>query len=560
MRAPASRYGRGVSATPADPTTIGAYRVVERIGEGGMGVVHLAVSPDGGLVAVKTLRPWLVGGTDGRVRFEREMSTLRRVRGERIAEVIDADVTADPPYIVTRYVRGPALAKVVADHGPLRGAALDRLAEGLLDALASVHAAGIVHRDVKPGNVLIADSGPVLIDFGLAHAVDETRLTASGFVAGTPGYLAPETIQGESPSAATDVHGWAATVAYAATGHSPYGSGPDAVVIDRIRRGELDLGGAPSRLATVLAAALRTDPSARPGLAELRARIGAGDSASTMVSVPPVGTAQERAVTAATSASPPASGADPMDATLVLGRTTPPTKIDVAPRPPQPVPPPPRPPVTTPQVRPQVPPRQAQPSLAPHPFAGDGAPLQGWPARLTVAVGALVVLLVSALWPYVGTLVLVALMVLGRVTFRVRRRLYGRRVTRGIQRNDQVLAALASPLDVVATVLPAVIQGAFVLGSGLVVGAAVAAGGFGGPRSPYLVGGAVALLLAWWGPGSNRFRHGIRVLVMPLQRDQRAGWVICAILVVIAWVLVLLWDSYGTSWIPDTGPPNPFRL
>ncbi|HEU0041285.1 MAG TPA: hypothetical protein VFQ15_02930 [Jiangellaceae bacterium] len=249
-----------------------------------------------------------------------------------------------------------------------------------------------------------------------------------------------------------------------------------------------------------------------------------------------------------------------MDATLVLGRTTPPTKIDVAPRPPQPVPLPPRPPVTTPQVRPQVPPRQAQPSLAPHPFAGDGAPLQGWPARLTVAVGALVVLLVSALWPYVGTLVLVALMVLGRVTFRVRRRLYGRRVTRGIQRNDQVLAALASPLDVVATVLPAVIQGAFVLGSGLVVGAAVAAGGFGGPRSPYLVGGAVALLLAWWGPGSNRFRHGIRVLVMPLQRDQRAGWVICAILVVIAWVLVLLWDSYGTSWIPDTGPPNPFRL
>ncbi|MGH8827999.1 MAG: hypothetical protein ACRDVZ_10485, partial [Jiangellaceae bacterium] len=208
--------------------------------------------------------------------------------------------------------------------------------------------------------------------------------------------------------------------------------------------------------------------------------------------------------------------------------------------------------------------RQAQPPLASHPFVGDGAPLQGWPARLTVALGALVVLLVSGLWPYVGTLVLVALMVLGRVTFRVRRRLYGRRVARGVQRNDHVLAALASPLDVVATVLPAVIQGAFVLGSGLVVGAAVGTGAiggwFGGPRSPYLVGGAVALLLAWWGPGSNRFRHGIRVLVVPLERAQRVGWVICAILVVIAWILVLLWDSYGTSWIPDTGPPNPFRL
>src|SRR5690606_10285170 len=117
---------------------LGPYRLVERIGEGGMGVVHLAVSPDGGLVAVKALRPWVVGGEDGRKRFAREVEALRRVRSPRVAEVLDADVSGDPPYVVTRYVRGNPLNKVVADHGPLRGAALNRLASGLAEALASV--------------------------------------------------------------------------------------------------------------------------------------------------------------------------------------------------------------------------------------------------------------------------------------------------------------------------------------------------------------------------------------------------------------------------------------
>jgi serine/threonine protein kinase len=546
-----------VSSASTEPESIGPYRVVERIGEGGMGVVHLAVSPDGGLVAVKRLRPWLVAGHDGRARFEREVATLRRVRGPRIAEVLDADVAADPPYVVTRYVRGPSLSKVVADHGPLRGEALDRLQNGLLEALASVHAAGVVHRDIKPANVLLADDGPVLIDFGLAHAVGETRLTASGFVAGTPGYLAPEAVLGLASSEATDVHGWAATVAFAATGRPPYGRGPDAAVLDRIRRGEPDLAGIEPGRVELLRRALHVDPGVRPTMRDLLASPAGPDDAATAAMSPATLT---EALT--DRLAPAASRAD--DPTAVLGRSVPPTKVDLAATPPAPPSPPPQPP------RPRVPgdrrspAPQARPVTAPRPMTVDGAPLQTWPSRLVVAAAALTLVLIMGLLPNVGALVLIGVLVLGRVVWRIRRRLYDRRVARGATRNDQIVASLGAPVDVVAALLPAVVQGAFVLVSGFLVGAALRVGDFGGvlgvPRAPYLVGGGVALLLAWWGPGAGRFRHGVRVLAAPLERNHRAAWIASGALVAISWILLLLWDSYGTSWWPASGPPNPLGL
>ena len=175
---------------------LGPYRLIRRLGEGGMGVVHLAVDPQGRQVAVKVLRSEVAGDDVARRRLSREVETMRRVRSRYIAEVLDADVTGSRPYIVTRYVPGRPLDEVVKQDGPLGADALVRVAYGVAEALVAVHAAGVIHRDLKPGNVLMMDGDPVLIDFGIAQAVDATRLTQTGMFIGTPGYLAPEIIEG----------------------------------------------------------------------------------------------------------------------------------------------------------------------------------------------------------------------------------------------------------------------------------------------------------------------------------------------------------------------------
>ena len=190
-----------------------------------MGVVHLARDPEGRLVAVKVLNPQGTEGTNARRRLAREVETMRRVRSPYVAEVLDADVTGEFPYIVTRYVAGPTLEEMVRSHGPLPAPGLRRLAHGMAEALAAIHAAGVVHRDLKPGNVMLADDRPVVIDFGIAQSGDATRLTQTGLVMGTPGYLAPEVIEGQPSSPASDVHCWGTTMAFAATGHLPFGGG-----------------------------------------------------------------------------------------------------------------------------------------------------------------------------------------------------------------------------------------------------------------------------------------------------------------------------------------------
>ena len=153
---------------------------------------------------------------------------MRRVRSPFVAEVLDADVTGEFPYIVTRYVPGPTLEAMVRSRGPLSGSGLRRLAYGTAEALTAIHAAGVVHRDLKPGNVMLTDDRPVVIDFGIAQSPDATRLTQTGLVMGTPGYLAPEVIEGQPSSPASDVHSWGATMAFAATGRAPFGGGGDS--------------------------------------------------------------------------------------------------------------------------------------------------------------------------------------------------------------------------------------------------------------------------------------------------------------------------------------------
>ena len=246
------------------PRKIGPYRVLEKIGEGGMGVVYLARDAVNREVAIKVLGPAVAGDPAARLRLAREVETMRRVSSPHVAAVLDADLDGPSPYIVTRYVPGQTLEAAVREHGPLRGAALQRLAGGLAEALAAIHAAGVVHRDLKPGNVMLDDGQPVVIDFGIAHLQDSTRLTKTGLVMGTPGYLSPEIIEGKEASGASDVHSWGTTMAYAATGRQPYGTGDFQTVFFRVLAGKPELAGVPPELLPLVTAALATDPLSRP--------------------------------------------------------------------------------------------------------------------------------------------------------------------------------------------------------------------------------------------------------------------------------------------------------
>jgi hypothetical protein len=257
------------------PGKIGPYRLLEKIGEGGMGVVYLARDAENRTVAVKVLGPSVAGDPDARRRLAREVDTMRRVRSPYVAEILDADVTGPSPYIATRYVNGRTLDAVVRADGPLRGAALDRLAAGLAAALAAIHAAGVIHRDLKPGNVMLDNGEPVVIDFGIAHISDAlTKITQTGMVMGTPGYLAPEVIEGKPSTGAADVHAWGSTVAFAATGQQPYGTGTFQTVFFRVLQGKADLKGVPDRLMPMVGAALSVDPRDRPAAQALAYRCG----------------------------------------------------------------------------------------------------------------------------------------------------------------------------------------------------------------------------------------------------------------------------------------------
>ena len=253
-----------------------------------MGVVYLALNAADEQVALKALHPGMAQESNARRRMGREVETMRRVRSRYVAEVMDADLDGNPPYIVTRYVPGLTLDEVVAGGGPLSGAALARLAYGLAEALAAVHSAGVVHRDLKPGNVMISDGEPVIIDFGIAQLHETTRLTMTGMFMGTPGYLAPEVIEGKESGAASDVHSWGATVAFAATGRPPYGTGPFETIFYRIMHGGPNLDTLPAPLQPLVLDALSRDPARRPSPAEIGQRVAAIDPGALIPSPPAI--------------------------------------------------------------------------------------------------------------------------------------------------------------------------------------------------------------------------------------------------------------------------------
>ncbi|MFF2010736.1 protein kinase [Streptomyces sp. NPDC058195] len=260
---------------PADPRAVGPYRLLARLGAGGMGEVFLGRSPGGRIVAVKVVRRPLAEDVHFRRRFSREVAAARRVGGFYTAQVVDADTGADQPWLVTSYIPGPSLREAVAEYGPFPAEAVAALGAGLAEGLKAIHACGVVHRDLKPGNVLLANDGPRVIDFGIARALDETsELTRSGVI-GTPAYMSPEQIRGEEAGPASDVFCLAAVLAYTATGEAPFGSGRKEAVMYRVVHEEPDLSGVPADLVPVVAAGLAKAPGDRPGVDEILGRCAA---------------------------------------------------------------------------------------------------------------------------------------------------------------------------------------------------------------------------------------------------------------------------------------------
>jgi serine/threonine protein kinase len=237
-----------------------------------MGVVYLATAGNGSPVAVKVLRPELSGDTEFRTRFSREVVALTRVKGVCTVRVIEADTTSARPYLVTEYVEGPSLSEYVEAHGPMEPRMLYGLATGLAEALTAIHAAGIVHRDLKPSNVLLTTGGPKVIDFGIAQVLEATAVTKAGFTVGSAGFMAPEQIMGRAGPAA-DLFSWAVTIAYAASGRSPFGTGTTEAILYRILHDTPDLAGVPGSLLPQVTAALAKEPQARPTASELLSQL-----------------------------------------------------------------------------------------------------------------------------------------------------------------------------------------------------------------------------------------------------------------------------------------------
>ncbi|MFG2014320.1 protein kinase domain-containing protein [Actinomadura geliboluensis] len=246
------------------PERIGPYRVVDRLGEGGMGTVYAGLDASGRKVALKVIRREFAADRQYRARFQAEVAAAQRVRPFCTAPVLDADPAADPPYLVTEFVNGPSLDAAVAKDGPLRGADLEAVAVGIATALTAIHDAGVVHRDLKPANVLLSTFGPRVIDFGIARSVDGTRLTATGGIVGTPAFMSPEQLDGRGAGPASDVWAWGATVAFAARGGTCFGGTSIPAVIHQIVSGEPDLSGLDGMLLGAVRAALAKDPARRP--------------------------------------------------------------------------------------------------------------------------------------------------------------------------------------------------------------------------------------------------------------------------------------------------------
>ena len=555
-------------ATEHLPKSLGPYRLQDRLGEGGMGVVHLARDPEGRPVAVKVLQPLGSEGVNARRRLAREVETMRRVRSQYVAEVLDADVTGEFPYIVTRFVAGPTLEEMVRTRGPLSGPGLRRLAHGMAEALTAIHAAGVVHRDLKPGNVMLTDDRPIVIDFGIAQAGDATRLTQTGLVMGTPGYLAPEVIEGEPSSPASDVHSWGSTMAFAATGHLPFGGGSYETIFYRIISGRADLTGVPAPLVPLITAALARDPSHRPSASWLSAQAIALDmsapgpapasvynGADTVTQHP-----REAVVIPAVPAAAPQVPASARAARAARAASAPPAPKQAARDVADLLPPVSYSPPQKQQQKQQPYQGQAGPwgPQGPRPAA---APAPRPAARPNTAAGlALMVALVAltVVLPVAGLVVALAVITLLRAADRAQSKLAVRRSVRGPRASDLVVVLVTAPLTVVRALLTEVLMAplAIIVGAAAYALAVVITHSMNMPRAGAY---AAAAVVAWYGlgPGSGRPRRQLDRMAGAVARTRTSAAAIALSVWALAVAAVLFASSQTPYYWPAVAPHLP---
>ena len=515
LAAPGTTYAAGVTVTGSFPR-VGDYELLTQIGEGGMGVVHLARASDGRRVAVKVLRPQVIGDQEARQRLAREVNSLRLVRSPRVAEILDADPFGPTPFVVTRYVPGLSLYDHIREEGLLEGTDLWHFARLLAEALVSVHSVGVLHRDVKPSNVLMEGRSPVLIDFGLARLSEDPRLTHTGWLLGTPGYLAPELLYGDEATPAADVHAWAATVVFAATGRSPYGKGPTMAVLDRVRLGDYDLTGVPANLRDLIAAGLSTEPTDRPTMSAILASLSGAAPAAEPFTMPitarPRSTAGAAAVAPTNPPTPATPPADPPTARL---------------------------PATT----------VAHPVVAAQPVRSSGQ------RRLLLTGLTLLVAAMVGFAPYFGTfLVTVAMLLLRTASITGERHVLRRNIRGQARWYDGLQTSFATPLYLVIALFGTVALAAWGILAAVAAGAIAHVAGL-TERPGLLVMGLVFAIAIWWGPGSTRLRATTRTLVWRASRGGWPTWTAAAFMILCAGVLAWTLLGRGPTWSPGLQAP-----
>jgi Protein kinase domain len=544
-----------------------------------MGVVHLALDPEGRAVAIKVLatdKVLAAEDTNARRRLAREVDTMRRVRSAFVAEVLDADLAGEFPYIVTRYVAGPTLDQMVVERGRLSSRGLRRLAYGTAEALAAIHAAGVVHRDLKPGNVMLADDRPVVIDFGIAQSRDATRLTQTGLVMGTPGYLAPEVIEGQPSSPASDVHSWGATMAYASTGRAPYPGDSYEQIFYRIVSGQPDLSGVPAPLLSLVSAALAKDPASRPPAAWLSAQASALDLTALAAGAPaaallPTSTmAQAGPAPPAALAAPPAVRAypGPKQAARDVADLLPPVgyvPARPAARPPAPAPFPNAQAAWSPGSAappgwsPAPPPARSVRAAGAQPGSGAQASgVRGKPMLVGLAVLVAAVAL-AVLLPVAGLIVSLAGITLLRAADRAQSRLAVRRSVRGPRASDLLVVVVTAPLAVVRALLTEALMAplAFLAGVAAYIAAIVLTHHHVTlPRAGAYAAGA---MVAWYavGPGSGRPRRQLNRMAAAVSRSTLSSVVVTAAAWGLAAAIVLLAASQAPDYFPVATPHLP---
>ncbi len=515
---------------------VGGYTLLTKLGEGGMGVVHLARRGEGDRVALKVLRPHIVGDDEARQRLAREVGSLRRVSSPWVAGIVDADPWAPIPYVATRYVPGLSLHDLIVEEGAITGPDLYWFAAGLAEGITSVHAVDVLHRDVKPSNVLMEGRTPILIDFGLARVADDPKLTHTGWLLGTPGYLAPEILYGEDATAASDVHSWAATVAYAGTGHPPFGRGPSMAIMDRVRRGQFDLDGLPDDLREVVASALDPEPRHRPTLPQLLAWLRPMTTRRDTPAVAPP-TAVEHDPYTVPLALAAQAGADDETDVWPGHNTAEPYTLAL-------------PPEGATEFSPDRWPPEPIPSYGePRVSLGERLRRGSLLVALALAVGA-----GSAAYPWLTvSLVLVLSWLLRSISLAASA--HGqRRSTRGRKWYDGVQLLVAAPWHLVQSIPGAVLLGLWALG--LATAAALVCYALAtGVELALFVCGLVLAGSLWWGPGGSRLRGPVGRVTHPLAARPRR-WVIALVVVLgVGAVLGFRADVDGTTWTPGDQRP-----